>query len=338
MAQIIKAKEVVKALDIITGGRIPKDIYQLYSGTNPFVVVKSSNLPGKSVMETPGFVCGDSEKEIKKLAVIMTMTESKIELAGATGVDAIIAHHPVADAANSGGVLMKTYLGLYGINVFELHEAFHGLHPGISFLHGHAAYRVDIAYGGIPGNCCFVGKALVEVNTLGDILDRIRDFMDVGSEEKLLDYERELRGCSDIYETNVNVVGKILVGDRDSKVNHILHIFPHTGFTPQHLDSIKKENPEIDTVLASISRVHGVNPLVDKCKELGLNFILGNSHATEILENGLPLAKALKKLLPSVEVILFRERVTSFPVDNFGSKSIQEYSEMIASKYLVKEK
>ncbi len=63
----------------------------------------------------------------------MTMTEGSIELAGATGVDAIVAHHPIAEAANSGGVILKNYLDLYNVAAFELHEAFHGLHPGIPF-------------------------------------------------------------------------------------------------------------------------------------------------------------------------------------------------------------
>jgi len=101
------------------------------------------------------------------------LTESCIELAGATGVNVIITHHPIADAANSGGVTLENYLGLYNISAIELHEAFHGLHPGLSFLHGHKAFRVDIKYGGIPGNIVYVGRALDDVNTLGDILDRL---------------------------------------------------------------------------------------------------------------------------------------------------------------------
>ena len=335
MEKIVKVKDVVKALDTITGGRLPKNKEELFTSTNPFVVMKTSNIPGKGVMETPGLVFGDPEMEVKKLAVLMTMTESDIELAGGTGVDAIVAHHPIADAANSGGVLLKTYLGLYKIAALELHEAFHGLHPGISYIHGHEAYRTEIAYGGIPGNCLFVGKTLPEVKTLGDMITRIRNFMGVELEENLLDSEKKMRDCADIHETSIAVCGKILVGTPESKVEHILHIFPHTAFTPEHLENMVRENPEIDTLLASISRVKPDSPLVAKCKELGLNFVLGNSHALEIFENGLPLAIALQKLLPSVEVVMFRERVTSVPVKNFGSRSIQEYGEMIADKYLL---
>lgn len=336
MDKVVKVKDVERALDIITGGRLPKSKEELFTSTNPFVVMKTSNIPGKGVMETPGLVFGDPEREVRKLAVLMTMTESDIELAGGTGVDAIVAHHPIADAANSGGVLLRTYLGLYNIAAFELHEAFHGLHPGISYIHGHQAYRTEIAYGGLAGNCLFVGKALDEVKTLGDMVNRIRDFMDVETEEDFLQHERNLRHCDDMDETSVAVCGKILVGTPDSKVEHILHIFPHTAFSPKDLENVLRENPEIDTVLASISRVKPDNPLVDKCKELGLNFVLGNSHALEIYENGLPLAKAIQKLLPSVEVVIFKERVTSVPVSKFGSKSIQEYADLISEKYLLR--
>lgn len=336
--QKVTARDVVAALNTITGGRLPKDKEEMFSSKNPFVVMKSSNLPGKGVMETPGLVFGDPDQEIKKLAVLMTMTESGIELAGATGVDAIVSHHPMADACNSGGVLIKTYLGLYKIAAFELHEAFHGLHPGISYLHGHAAYRADISYCGVPGNCLFIGKALDEVKTLGDILDRIRDYMGVEAEEKFLDYEKEFRQSDSILETSVAADGQILLGERDSKVEYILHIFPHTAFTAEHLETALRENPEIDTVLCSISRVKPDHSLVAKAKEMGLNFILGNSHALEIYENGLPLAAALQKLLPSVEVVIFKERVTSVPLNEFGSDSIREYANMIADKYLVKKR
>ena len=95
----------------------------------------------------------------------------------ACGIDVILTHHPIADAANSGGVPLKSYLDLYDISVMELHEAFHGLHPGLSWLHGHKAFRVEIAYGGIPGNILYVGKALPEVKTLGDMLARLETLM-----------------------------------------------------------------------------------------------------------------------------------------------------------------
>lgn len=332
-----RVKDIAAALDTITGGRLPKDLNELYSGRNPFVMTKSSNLPGKAIMETPGLVYGDPEQAVDKLAVLMTLTESAIELAGATEVGAIVAHHPLADAANSGGVTLKNYLDLYGIAVFELHEAFHGLHPGLSYLHGHAAYRVEIAYGGVPGNILYVGRALPEVKTMGDMLSRISGFIDTATEAALLDYEREYRGCADLHETNVAVSGKILLGSPEDKVEHILHIFPHTGFSPANLESIVGEYPEIDTVLASISRVTAMSPLVEKCRDLGLKFIVGSSHATEILENGLPLAIALQRLLPALEVVVFREKVTSYPVNSFGSDSLRSYADMIAAQYLLRE-
>ncbi|MBP2634713.1 MAG: hypothetical protein H6Q72_620 [Firmicutes bacterium] len=335
MVTTSKVKDVLEALDQITGGRCVKSLDDIFSGRNKFVILKSSNIPGKACMEMPGLICGNLEAPVKKIAVTMTLTECNIELAGATGVDAIIAHHPVVDAANSGGVTMKGYFDLYGLSVFELHEAFHGLHPGIAYIHGHESYHVDIAYGNIPGNILYVGKALKEIRTIGAILDRLNEFMGMKEEQKMLLSEKALRNCHDICETNVATGGKLLVGTRESKVGTILHIFPHTGFTAQHLEMAKREHPEVDTVIASISRVSEESELVKKAKALGLNFVVGNCHAMEILENGLPLAMALQKILPEVEVVLFRERITSTPLSKVGTAAIQNYADYIASEYLI---
>ena len=328
-------RDVLNALDKITGGRCVKDIGDIFSGKNRFVVHKSSNIPGKDCMETPGLVCGNLDAPVKKIAVTMTLTECNIELAGATCVDAIIAHHPIVEAANSGGVTLRTYLGLYGISVFELHEAFHGLHPGISLIHGHKPFHVDIAYGGIPGNILFVGQALPEITTLQSILDRLHEFMGITEEQKMLLMERTSRCCDSIMETNVATGGKILVGSSENKISTLIHIFPHTGFTAEHLEQVKGKFPMADTVLASISRVNGDHPLVAKARDLGMNFIVGNSHAMEILENGMPLAIALHKLLPDVEVVLFRERITSTPLNQVGTSTLRDYAEDIASRFLV---
>lgn len=330
-----KVKDVLNALDKITGGRCVKGVSDIVSGKNKFVVIKSSNIPGKECMEMPGLICGDPEAEVKKLAVTMTLTECNIELAGASGVDAIVAHHPIVEAANSGGVTIRGYLGLYGISVFELHEAFHGLHPGIAYIHGHKAYYVNIAYGGLPGNILYVGKTLDEVKTLGDMLNRLNDFMGIDIEQKMLLAEKNCRNCESIMETNVATGGRILLGNPSDKVSTVIHIFPHTGFSPQNLEQAKKEHPEADTVLASISRVRPDSALVAKARELGMNFVVGNSHAMEILENGLPLARAIKTLLPDLEVVLFRERITSTPIDMAGTDSIREYAAFIADNYLI---
>lgn len=332
----MKIKEVVKALNEITGGRVVVDLSDITLSKNPFVVIKSSNIPGKEVIEIPGLIFGDPEKTVKKIAITMTLTEQGIELAGATGVDLIISHHPVADAANSGGVTLKNYLSLYGISVIELHEAFHGLHPGISYIHGHKAYKVDISYGGIPGNIMYVGKALEGINTVRDIIDRINSFMDIKREFLSLASEQSLYNEQNIINSATGALAEIYLGDPDSKVENILHIFPHTGFSPNHLEKAKKEYPEIDTVISSISRVRKESPLVEKARELGLNFICGNSHAYEIFENGLPLAIALKSYLSEdVEVYIFREKVYSFPVNSFGSEKIRDYANFISNNYLV---
>jgi hypothetical protein len=333
--QVICAKDVLEALDLISGGRCIKYPHNAFGVGNPFVVTKSSNLPGKAVTETPGLVCGDPDKPIKKLAVSMTLTESQIELAGGTGIDAIVTHHPVADAASCGGVLLRVYTALYGLALFELHEAFHGRHPGLAYLHGHAPFRVEINYAGIPGNVMFVGKALPEVKTLGDMILRQSRFMGLDQEQELLALECKMRQCPSLMETNVAVQGKIILGDQNDPAKNILHIFPHTGFSPDHLRQAKSEHPEIDTVLVSISRCPDGHPLVKTAAELGLSLLAGNSHAMEIFENGLPLAYALKKLLPGLEVVIFRERVTSVKLEEAGNQEIRDYAALMVDKHIL---
>ncbi|GLB61716.1 Nif3-like dinuclear metal center hexameric protein [Cytobacillus sp. NCCP-133] len=329
-------EDVLNALDELTGGRVIKSLNDITRGEHPFVIMKSSNIPGKEIIETPGLVYGDMKKEVKKIAVAMTMTEGCIELAGATGVDAIVAHHPIAEAANSGGVILKNYLDLYNVAAFELHEAFHGLHPGIPFLHGHQVYRTEVSYGGVHGNILYAGKVLPEVKTLGDILTRLDNFMGLRDEEELLHTEKEIRNSSSLSETSIVTRGRIVHGEETSPVNNIVHIFPHTGFSPEHLRQAIQEHPEADTVLASISRVYDGHPLIETAKELGLNFIIGNCHVLEILENGLPLAYALDRLLPDVEVVVFRERVTSISLNEMGSLHLKKYAEEMAEGYLLK--
>src|SRR5690606_7228111 len=178
-------------------------------------------------LEIPGLIHGDPNKEIRKVAVCMTMSELSIELAGATGVDAIVAHHPIADAARCRGVTLKDYLHLYGVAALECHEAFHGLHPGIAFLHGHKVRKSDISYGGIHGNVMFVGEPLEDVRTLGDMLARLDGFMGLDLEEQILQAERRIKGNEDIQETSTLTRGAIRLGRPDSPGSRILHIFPH---------------------------------------------------------------------------------------------------------------
>lgn len=327
-------KDVLTALDDLTNGRCLKSPCDWSSGKNPWVVTKSSNIPGKAIVEMPGLVWGDPEKQVKKIAVLMTMTESAIELAAATGVDAIIAHHPIGDASNSGGVLLKYYLGIYNLACFELHEAFHGLHPGIPWLHGHKPYFASVQYGGIPGNIVYVGDVFPEIKTVGDMISRLDNLMNAGSDEKMLALERDHKKCDRIEETSVAARAKILVGSLDSPMKKVIHIFPHCGFTPAHLEKLVKDYPSVDTLIASISRVYPGHELIAKAEELGLNFVCGNSHAMEIFENGIPLACALKNHLPGVEVVIFRERMTSVPLELIGSPGIREYGANIAKEYL----
>lgn len=330
-----RVKDIVDALSVITGGRTVKDMQEVHEGNHPFVINKSSGIQGKDVLEIPGLIWGDPERPVRRIAVCMTMTELVIELAGATDIDAVVAHHPLADAASCGGVTLKDYLDLYQVAGLECHEAFHGIHPGIAYLHGHQVRKADISYGGVHGNIMFVGTMLDAVNTLGGVLDRLQHFMAQDQEAELLNLERKLRFVPEIKETSVETQGFIHLGSRDSKIKEVLHIFPHTGFSPEHLRQAIADNPEVDTVIASISRVYEGHPLIETARELGLNFIVGNCHVLEILENGLPLAFALDHLLPDAEVLLFRDRVTSTPIRQVGNPALQAYASQISQKHLI---
>lgn len=329
-----KAKDVLRALDELSGGRCITTLADRVSGQNPWVVTKSSGIPGKAITETPGLVWGDPEMEIKKIACMMTMTENAIELAASTGVDAIVSHHPISEAGNSGGVAIKYYLGGYNLACFELHEAFHGTHPGIPWLHGHKPFWTNTSYGGVVGNIVHVGNALPGVNTLGEMIDRLDVLMNAAVDVEMLEAERKIRRCEQIQEPSVNCRAKILVGTPESKFSRIIHIFPHCGFTPEHLERLVQEHPDVDTLLGTISRVYPGNPLIEKARELGLNFVLGNSHALECFENGVPMAYALKNHLPDCEIVMFRERMISTPLDSFGSAEIRDYARNIAAEYL----
>jgi hypothetical protein len=255
MVKPATAQAVVAALDKITGGRIPSPGTPLVPGSHPFIVEKTSGISGKAVLEIPGLLVGEPDKPIASIGIAMTLTESMIELAGAIGIDAVITHHPVADAASSGGVPLKPYLELYNLALFELHEALHGLHPGIAYLHGHRVLECDIQFGGLPGNVLFFGQALPEIKTAGDILARLNALMNLETEKKMLAAEAKIRSSAGIVETTVAAQAKIMNGAADAPVKRVLHIFPHTGFTSHHLALALERFPHIDTIIASISRV-----------------------------------------------------------------------------------
>lgn len=332
MLQTVRVKDVLEAMDRITGGRCVKS-YADITGGNHFVTIKTSHIPGKSVMELPGLVWGDPEMEVHTIAVMMTLTENAIELAGATGVDALVVHHPIAEGSNSGGVTLKNYLNLYRLAAFECHEAFHGLHPGIAWLHGSIAKQVNIAFGGIPGKIVWYGEAMEEVPTLGSLIERIENIMGTAIENEMLAKERLCRGSDSINETTLSARAKILRGSPEDKLGRTITIFPHTGFTAQDLEKAYAEYPA-DTVVANISRPLPDSDLIKKAEELGMNFVAGNSHALEIFENGVPLAFALKYQLPGVNVRVFRERMVSIPVEEVGTAALREYGSRIAREFL----
>jgi hypothetical protein len=330
--------DVMQALNVITKGRMVMDWNEIAKGSNPFVLTKTSNIPGKSVIEIPGLVFGDMNAPVKKIGVAMTMTECGIELASGMGLDLLVVHHPVADAANSGGVPFAQYLPLYNLSVIELHEAFHGLHPGLAYLHGHQKLKTDTSFGGIHGNVLHKGIALEEIKTAGDILKRLDRYIGRQIESTLLKSEQDIRSTDFLEEATLANPAEILNGNQDTPIKHILHFFPHSGFTVEHLHQALDLYPETDTIIASISRVRENHPLVMEAKRLGLTFIIGNPHSVEILENGLPLAYALEYLLPEIEIYVLRERVTAMPLAHAGHSEIQNYGKDMALNYLVSKK
>ncbi|NHN29515.1 Nif3-like dinuclear metal center hexameric protein [Paenibacillus agricola] len=331
----VEAGDVVEALNKISKGRMVMDWNEVTAGTNPYVVMKTSNIPGKSVMEIPGLIFGDKHKRVARIGVGMTLTESVIELASAMKLDLLIVHHPVADAASSGGVPFADYLPLYGLALIEMHEAFHGLHPGLTLLHGHHKLNTNIAFCGIPGNVLHQGIALEEVKTAGDILARLEGLMGRDIDYNMLEAERAIRGEATLEEATWANPAKLFSGTPDSPVKHILHFFPHTGFSLEHLKLALQMYPETDTIIVSISRVREDHPFVLYAREKGLNFIVGNPHSVEILENGLPLAYALELLLPGIEIFLLRERITAVSLKDVGHHKMVEYGREMAETHLV---
>lgn len=149
--------------------------------------------------------------------------------------------------------------------------------------------------------------------------------------------EMKIRDCASMKETALTAVPKILSGTLDSPVKHVLHIFPHTGFTARHLEQALEQYPETDTIITSISRVLETSDMVSAARSMGLTMIIGNSHAQEIFENGLPLAWALNHELTHLELIMLRERVTALPLKEFGNRKIQDYGQQMAN-HLTREK
>ena len=45
--------------------------------------------------DNPGFLVGDREREVKKIMVVLDITNEVVEEAVRTGTDFILAHHPV---------------------------------------------------------------------------------------------------------------------------------------------------------------------------------------------------------------------------------------------------
>jgi len=322
----VRIQELLGWLDRISGGR-------LSSRKAEFSPLKTSNLLGKSVRENPGLVWGDPLSFVKRVGLCTTCTENAIELAHSLRIDLLLVHHPVADGASSGGVPLKTYLELYNLALIELHEAYHGLHPGIPWLHGHRVTKVETSCGGKPGNLCYLGENLPEVTSLRVMIRRLKHLLGLEAEEALWKYEQNLLGEAGLGDAALSTGPRILLGAPGASLGRVIHIFPHTGFVADDLQAVCEGSGPLNTVIASISRVEDDHPLVQAAEELNLNFVLGNCHPLELLENWLPLGRALEKAFPKLEVIFFKDRLRAYRTEAF-SGGLAEYAELVAAKYL----
>ena len=328
-------KDLLLALDRICAGRVVLGPQDLIHSHNPRIVTKTSHIGGKSVTELPGLVFGDLRTELNSVGLAMTMTENVIELAGAISLDALIIHHPVADGASSGGVLIQDYLNLYDLALFELHEAFHGTHPGAAYLHGFDATLIHAGYHNHPGVNVYVGKALPQIRTVADLLTRQQDLLSVREEGLLLEAERDIRTEPHLQEMLVSTAPELLTGDLEARVGMIAQFAPHSGFNADLLQHLLDENPKIDTLIAAKGKLRQSDPLVSAGAELGLNVLNGNCHGYEVYENWMPLAAALQIFLPGLEVHIIRERVVASPFEETGSPALREYAKLMAERHLV---
>ena len=207
-----------------------------------------------------------------------------------------------------GGVPLKGYLSLYGLALFELHEPFHGLHPGIAYLHGHEVTDFHHALCRCCGNIVLSGRALPGVCRAEDIIRRLNAFMGYETEQQVLGAKARICSCHTMETSSLLPCPEILSGSPAACVNHILHVFPHTGFTRDHLVRALDLYPDTDTLVVSISRVSKDSQLAAEARKRGLTLIAGNSHSQEIYENGVPLAMALGHELPGLRLEMFKER------------------------------
>lgn len=321
--------DVVAVLQQITRGRLVSSGSQ-----NPYIVPKSSGVWGKGIMETPGLVWGDLEAKVHKLGVVMTLNEAVVELAHSLGINVLVVHHPIAEAASTGGVTFVHYLSLYDLHVLELHEAFHGLHPGIPFLHGHEVIEVIPHFARQHGRVVFIGKALPSITKVEDVFARLNYFMGHTMDQAVLNYEQELRGQFDLWESGLANAPVLLSGQMSHKMGHVIHFFPHTGFSTLDLKECLLMYPDTDTLIMSISRLPKEHALISLAQENALNLIAGNTHALEVFENGYPLGYALLRQFPSVPHFLLRDWVTAQVITADPRTRLEQYGYKMAKEYL----
>jgi hypothetical protein len=167
------------------------------------------------------------------------------------------------------------------------------------------------------------------------VLDRIRTFLRRDVDDAVLREERLVRGSVELTDSVTAPGLRILHGDPENELGEVvLHAFPHTGFGVDDLEALLGDHPQAGTLILSISSARPDDDLVRAAAARGLNVLVGSSHATEILENGVPLANALDALLPDVEVLLFRSRVVALPLGVAATGALADYGRRMAAHLL----
>jgi len=180
-----------------------------------------------------------------------------------------------------------------------------------------------------------VGRPIAGVATLGDVLDRLRAMLGRDRDEEVLAREREARGLPELSDSITTPGLRLLHGEAETPLGErVLHAFPHTGFAVDDLEQLLERFPGIGTLMLSISGADAEAEYVGVAAERGVAVMVGSSHATEILENGLPLAIALQRMFPETDVLLFRSRVVALPAAGAASGLLADYGNRMADHLL----
>ncbi len=174
-----------------------KDIVQIIEKTAPLELAYD--------WDNTGLICGDPEKEVKKVLLTLDMFKSNIDEAVALGVDMIISHHPIL----FGGIKKIDFTSQQGYIIKRLIE------NGIALYSSHTS--MDCAKGGINDVLAeklqITGTKVIEENEkyAGCGLGRIGQLKD----------EMTLKEYALLVKNSLNTPFVRVAGDMDSKIKTV---------------------------------------------------------------------------------------------------------------------